>query len=246
MSNGQILDTPLITDRPDQAESAETILLSYFQIETGFLYNKNNTSVLGVNNEIKSYDIASTLVRIGLSSRVELRIESGYLSEEILTLNKKETISGFRSLNIGTKIRLVNNPNSAPNISAIINFKLPVGKNSFKPQNIEPEVIFIFAKDLSHIFTLSVNVGSEWKNTENILGYFFSLALGISLTDKIGTYIEYFGNASTNVSLINKFDTGFTYLIKNNIQYDVSGGLDINTGTSDWFISTGLSFRLPN
>ncbi len=41
-------------------------------------------------------------------------------------------------------------------------------------------------------------------------------------------------------------DTGFTYLITNNMQYDISGGLDLKAGTSDWFISSGFSFRLPN
>lgn len=246
ISNRTNAQTQLITDRPDQAESAETILPGFFQIETGFLYNKNNINESGITNEIKSFDIASTLLRIGLSSVTELRIEGGFLIQETSILDINETISGLNGIGLGAKIRLVKNSDSTPSISTIINFKLPIGKNEFKSKNIEPEVILIAVKEISHALTLSTNIGTEWNSSDEILGYFYSLSLGISLTENIGTFIEYYGNSSSNISPVNKMDTGFTFLIKENIQFDISGGLDLNNGTSDWFINTGFSFRLPN
>lgn len=242
----QVLQKPLITDRPDQTESAETILPGYFQIETGVLFNKTNFRLMGVNYVVKSYDFAGTLVRIGLNSKTELRIGSSILYRKTKVLNKSEITTGLSGLSIGTKFRLLQDSNSYPNISAIINFNLPVGNNSFRPQNIEPEIVLISAKELSDILTLSVNVGSGWNSTDDNLNYFYSLSLGISLTGKLSSFIEYYGNSSSNISAVNKMDTGFTYLITNNMQYDISGGLDLKTGTSDWFISSGFSFRLPN
>jgi len=242
-TSGQTLQEPLITDRPDQAESAETILPGFFQVETGFLFNKNTTNT---NFEIKSYDYATTLLRVGLAKDVELRIESSLLSQEFKSLNNKSTTTGISGLNVGAKIRLVKNSNSIPNISAIFNLKLPVGEVTFRPKNAEPEFVLIVSKDLSDIVTYSANIATERNSEEDIFNFFYSLSFGISLSDKFGTFMEYYGSSSSFASAANKFDTGLTYLIKDNFQLDISGGLDFKTGTSDWFVSTGFSFRLPN
>ncbi len=58
----QINQKQLITDRPDQTESAETILPGYFQIETGVLFNKANFRLMGLDRNIKSSDIALHLL----------------------------------------------------------------------------------------------------------------------------------------------------------------------------------------
>ena len=117
----QVTQQSVITDRPDQTESAETILPGYFQIETGVLFNKTNFRLMGVDYVVKSYDFAGTLVRIGLSSKTELRIGSSILSERTTVLNKNETTTGLSGLNIGTKIRLLQDSNSYP--SVFRNFK---------------------------------------------------------------------------------------------------------------------------
>lgn len=240
---GQNKQPTLITDRPDQAESAETILPGFLQFETGFLFNKNTENA---NLVIKSYDIANTLLRIGLGKDIELRIGNNLFSQISESSTNKIITTGIGGLDLGTKFRIIKDLKNIPNISAIINFKLPVGKINFSPKNIEPEIVLILSKDLTDIFSISANIGSERISSDDVLEYFYSLAFGISISNKIGSYIEYYGSSSSIISAVHKLDTGLIYIFKNNIQFDISTGLDLKNGTSDWFISSGFSFRLPN
>ena len=75
--------------------------------------------------------------------------------------------------------------------------------------------------------------------------YFYSVALGIGITDKIGTFIESFGYIPDKGKINFLIDSGFTFLVLQNLQLDVSGGLGINDESADYFISMGLSFRIP-
>ena len=40
-------------------------------------------------------------------------------------------------------------------------------------------------------------------------------------------------------------DAGITFLIMNNLQFDLSGGIGLNKAATDNFISFGISCRLP-
>ena len=60
----------LITDRPDQTESPNTVPLGFYQLELGATFNVNEIG--SFRNETLS--VPETLLRIGLSDRLELRL----------------------------------------------------------------------------------------------------------------------------------------------------------------------------
>lgn len=65
----------MITDRPNQTESAAIVPKGHFQIETGFVFQGDEA------NKVKSDEIAlfTTLLRYGINKNFELRLGSGYL-----------------------------------------------------------------------------------------------------------------------------------------------------------------------
>lgn len=63
-------DEPLVTDRPDATESAVTVGNGTFQIETGFVLEKYESSFGSISET--NYNIASTLFRYGIGEDFEV------------------------------------------------------------------------------------------------------------------------------------------------------------------------------
>ena len=98
---------------------------------------------------------------------------------------------------------------------------------------------------ISHIVseTLGVgyNVGYDYFGTGK--GDFtYSVALGISIFDKLGIYLESYGNVIEFDNHEANFDTGITYLIKDNFQLDVSFGTGINHTMN--YVAAGMSINI--
>jgi hypothetical protein len=104
---------------------------------------------------------------------------------------------------------------------------------------------FAFSHTLSDHFSFGYNLGAEWE-AETGPGYFYTAALGIGLTEKVGMFVEGFGLFATGADNKHLADAGFTWLLLPNLQFDISGGIGLNEAASDFFISTGLSYRIPD
>ena len=65
-------EVPLITDRPDQTESAVTVPKKSLQIETGAVYEFDRIG----STEIRSLHFAKTLFRYGVTDCLELRLDT--------------------------------------------------------------------------------------------------------------------------------------------------------------------------
>ena len=75
----------------------------------------------------------------------------------------------------------------------------------------------------------------------------YSVALGVRLTDRLGTFLELFGDRQVTSPLATSasMDGGLTLLLTDIVQLDVYVGSGLRGPTSDLFVGTGLSFRLP-
>ena len=73
----------------------------------------------------------------------------------------------------------------------------------------------------------------------------YTIAYGYSISDKVGTFLEIYGDLPENSHFNHFWDAGFTYLIDNNFQLDISGGTGISQNIQDIYISAGISFRIP-
>ena len=70
----------------------------------------------------------------------------------------------------------------------------------------------------------------------------YSLVLGIGLSDKMGMYVETFGEYFDFAELTSNFDSGLTYLVKDNLQLDFSLGLGLTQIMNDF--SLGFSWNI--
>jgi hypothetical protein len=184
-------------------------------------------------------------LRYGISNSIELRTGGGYNIQKTETGSIEEEISGLSDVFVGAKWRLTQH-NSTPTQTAILfHLLLPVGQKQFRSETVIPQVIFALAQDISENFSLACNAGGTWNYKEEVSEYILSVAGGLGITESIGGYAEAYGEYSNVNFPAYFFDGGITYLPAGNIQLDASAGVGIVNNTSFWFVSTGLSVRLP-
>lgn len=241
--NAQIVED-IITDRPDQTESAATIPKNHIQFEAGgtFDVDKSENSIM-----TKNYSAPSVLIRYGLLNNVELRLGSEYSQEKIF-FNETEMSDnkGFAPLYLGTKIGLIKEKKIIPQTAVIIGLQIPFEKNNiFQPEKAGIEYRLTMKHTLNETFTLSYNLGGEWDGDEKKTTALYTLSLGISLADKLGMYAESYGFYSKNSTADNRMDGGLTYLLMPNLQGDVSAGFGINETSPDYYLGLGMSYRIP-
>ena len=242
--NAQEKRPELITDRPDQTESAVVVPLRSLQIETGFLMQKNETD-LAVE---RLFAYTTTLLRYGLLERLELRIGLDLLSErlEIKHTDIKEHITGTGPLLLQFKYKVAEERGWIPDIAFIGGATLPcVAKELFRTAGVAPAFRLALSHTLSDRLALGSNLGAEWDGESRDPGFYYSFVLGITATEKLGIFTEFYGLMREPGKRMHLFDAGFTFLVLHNFQLDLSGGVGLNKIAFDSFISFGFTYRLP-
>ncbi len=236
--------TEMVTDRPDQTESSIVVPLKSLQIESGFVYAMDENTLTREKNI--SYN--TTLMRYGLLENMELRLGIEYAGEETLDKNMetKTSSNGFCPLYTGIKIQVAHERGLLPEVAFLAGLELPfTAHKTFKTSHTAANMRFSLSHTLSERFSLGYNLGAEWDGDTPVPSYFYSVALGLSITGKAGAFIEFFGLVPEKGNSTHLIDGGITFLINPNLQLDASGGLGLNEEALDYFISFGISCRLP-
>lgn len=232
----ELLTQDLITDRPDQTESAVTVPLYSLQIESGFVY-ENIKDKIPVDN----YSIAGTLFRYGLTDKIEMRFGAGYL------INKNDvTNSSFGDFLLGAKFNILTEEQAHFDFGLLLHTTLPIGDKILNPDKFEPELIAAFSSSVSDNLSISANLGGVNNASLQKIVYIYTGAVGLSLNEELGAFIEMYGNFLSAISPTHNFDGGFTYLLNDELQLDFSAGNSVSAVNKSWFISSGISVRFSN
>ena len=209
----------IITDRPDQTESAVVVGEKKIQIESGILNQQETDGERRLSAPIN-------LFRYGISKKVELR----------LNLEHSEEINyGIESIEIGSKINLNKNQNSLTKVGFLSHLLLPK-----KDENLGIMNLISISHDQVENLSIGYNLGyTYFFNESGFLKY--SIALGTGISEKIGFFIETYGEVEKSKIPRSNFDSGFTYLVKDNLQIDISFGIGINNEMN--FQSMGFSWK---
>lgn len=232
----------LITDRPDQTESSAVVAPGYVQIETGFVYSREA-------GDSGALEYPTTLLRVGVVDRLEARIGvPGFVSEF-----EGNNATGLGDAELGLKLRLIHENGPRPEIALLASTSVPIGHDAFSSDRFDPAFRFAFSHTLTERFSLGYNAGAAWetaptpsgKTTTTALQY--TIAGGIGITEKLGAFVELFGDIGLSApgGPAHSLDGGLTYLIRPDIQFDVSAGFGLTEEAPDYFLGAGISVRLP-
>ena len=208
------------TDRPDQTEGTHVLRNGDFQIESGWTFNSDGGSL---NN----------LLRIGTFKGIELRFSTNLISghEDMTGL-----FPSLDNLEFGAKFKILDKKETLTKISFLSHLSVSTEYSDNSGGLLNRILV---SHELSESFEIAYNLGySKYFEQDNGL-LVYSLVITKSFGN-LGAFVEIFGDSYSN------WDLGITYLIKDNLQADISYGQGINNELSYLSIGAAWNFSLKS
>jgi hypothetical protein len=234
---GRAQDTELVTDRPDFTESATVPGHGRVQVEGGWTVEESG--------EAREHSLGEILVRIGLGERFEARIEPGsWISVD----DGVDDLSGLDDAGVGFKLLFLEEQAPAiPATAFLLSTSVPTGDDEIGSSEWQPEARLALAWTLSEVWSLGANAG--WgrpddgdERFDQALG---SVALGRSLGERLGMFLELYGFAPVAPEEDDAavFDGGLTLGFGPDAQLDVRAGVGLTDVAPDWLFGLGFARR---
>ncbi len=235
---------PIVTDRPDQTESAESVPSSFIQFELGWTFTREKKG----NETQENHSLPETLLRVGLGRGLEARVGfSGFVFENQFATGESQqntNTSGTGNAEIGFKYEV--GEWGGGQMAFLGGISIPMGQSDFSNQYVDPSFRLLVAHSLGERLSLGYNIGVEDIRTQLKTPY--TIALGVGVSNRFGAFIESFGafGLTEGLGASHSLDGGFTFLASDALQFDINVGVGLNEAAEDWFVGGGFAFRLPH
>jgi len=245
---GPNLDEPLVTDRPDFTEASSTVGRGVLQIESGYTYVRNKDP----GDDSTTHSAGEVLFRYGIfADWLEFRLQVLPVSQTSSTgAGPSTTTSGVGDLYLGAKIGLTPQEGLWPEMALVPQMTVPSGSRAFTNNEVLPGVNWLYGWDVNDFLALGgstqFNNRIDGGTGETYTEWAQSITVVYSLTEKVGAYTEWFMLSPTGADteqVEHYIDGGFTYLLSNDVQFDVRAGYGLSSAADDFFAGTGLSIR---
>ena len=218
---------PIETDRPDFTESSATIPKGRWQLEAGYTMQRAGGT---------SHSLPESLLRAGVSSRVELRFAQN--------LSAADGALSFEDVTLGAKLSLGGQQGARPELALIVLSTLPTGGTRVTAATMLPSAVLLAGWELGGRWSLggSAIAGREVDDHLELAG---SAVVGYTLSDRWRSYVETFtiqpvsGNGGERGE--SYLNGGFAHLITPMVQVDVRAGVGIGGSAARYFGGVGLS-----
>lgn len=210
------------TDGPDFVDSSEAVGKDRLQIEQDLVSERDRR-----NAALRRTISTPTLMRLGISETVELRLEGDTLVRATTADSGIDTtVSGHGDLGMGLKWHSQDRDEARnkPAISWILQLDTPSGSKDFRGRGIRPSLRSVITWDLPHEFSLGAMPGLARDSRAD--GHrFTSGILGISVARRLTERFRIFVESSTaqiaraeNGGVVSAWDFGTAYLLTDNWQ----------------------------
>lgn len=247
------LSEPLITDRPDFTESTEAVPRGHLQLEAGYTFTYDREG----SDRTREHTAPELLVRVGVVENLELRLGwDGYSWTDALfetetrrgrRVGREDWSQGANDLSLGVKYKFFDQDGLVPHFGLIAGATVPSGSAGVSSGDVDPEVVLLWAYDITDSFAVAGNVGFFAPSDEG--DRFFqttaSISAAFALGDRVGAYVEYFGlyPNTEDSDTAHSANCGLTYLISNDFQIDWRIGAGLNEEADDFFTGIGFAWR---
>jgi hypothetical protein len=218
-------------NRPGQVINPDIVPAGNFMIETGFQYGKN----LGSRN----YLLPVTSVRYGLNGNIEISLNACNIYE----VDKE--LFGLTSYNIGSKIAICEQKNLLPKITFVAAYILPfAGVESLRPENSGGLMQLAVSHTVGDRCTVYSNLGATWNGNDPFPVYNYVVSIYVSPIKNLWAFAELYGLAPEKGTGNTSSDMGLSYLVADNVQIDLSFGMDLADPGNNHFVQIGAAFQI--
>jgi hypothetical protein len=238
----------IATDRPDFVESSDVVGKGRLQIETSVAVERDSRD--GVRSRLYS---TPTLLRMGVSETVELRLETdGLLDQRVDEAGVRTSERGVADLSIGAKWHVQEGDEEGlrPGIAWLLHVDADSGSRAFRGQGWRPSLRLVAEWEFAGGYSAGVMPGLFIERNdlgERYVGGILAAVAGKSFTDQTRGFVELSGQqlaSSKNGGNVVTFDLGLAYLVSRSMQVDtaVSWGLNKNTPDISWIAGFSVRF----
>lgn len=246
-TGGPNLDEPLVTDRPDFTEASSTVGRGVAQVEFGYTFAYDSAN--HVSTRTQSW--GEPLLRYGfLADWLEFRAALFPLSQRIVSEGRRRETSDVADLYFGLKLGLTPQAGVAPEMALVPQITIPTGSSAPKTGEVLPGLNWLYSWELTERLSLGgssqFNRALDEGSGRAHLLLAQSITSGYRFTNRLGLYAEWFAlvpHSAETARPQHYFDFGFTYLLSDDIQWDIRYGKGLNRAAADFFVGTGLSIR---
>ncbi|HTL07014.1 MAG TPA: transporter [Chitinophagaceae bacterium] len=221
----------LETDRPDQSDGASIVEKHKWQLESSLYY----TALEGEKNAF----ISSTLLRYGVSKKLELRMlaEQGKNRDNFI----EGTAHSQYPLAVSAKWGLVQDKKGWPDISVVGYLQLPF-TNGDQPHYWSPALLLITEKEWGQ-FTLTSNVGIKQEPFSTDWDWQATADLKYALAEQWQIFGEYFSQFGKEEPFHN-VDAGLLFFPSKKWMLSLSGGTSLRHMPGNRFVNAGFAVQL--
>lgn len=235
---------PLATDRPDFTEASSTVGRGVSQLEVGYTLF-HDTRGAAVRSHLHS--TPEFLWRQGLGADwFELRVGWNYASEEFLDAQ----FSGAEDMYLGCKLWLTPQRGPWPELAVMPQMTVPTGHPQFTAGEVLPGVNWLYGWDIRDRWSLAgstqFNRALDPGTDDAYIECAQSCTVGLTWTPRWKSYAEWFAFFPSGAAVQateHYFNGGVTWLLTDDVQWDIRAGLGLNDAAADAFYGTGLSIR---
>lgn len=234
----------LASDRPDLVESSQVVGKGRVQLETGLLLERDRS---GEGRE-RTLSMP-TLLRLGVSANLELRIETDGRSIRHETGDgRRSTQAGYADTALGFSWHAWDAAGSRPSVAVLAAAELDSGSRAFRGQGLRPSLRVAAEWDLPGEMSLGVMPGIGVERDEG--GRYRYGILAAVIEKPLGERLRGFAELalpqiarSRHGGVEATFDIGAAYLLSKDVQLDAMFSRGLNSRTPDAALTFGISLR---
>jgi len=227
----------MTADRPGMATTADIVIPWTLQAESGSSFERSGSGTLR-----QDYILYNTsLLRFGFNKNAELRLQTDFARLK----TDSADIMGLDPIVLGTKLLLTRGNWIIPKTSVLMNVTLPwIGKKDFRPSGLLPSFYLLMQKDITKNLGICCNLGAQYDDFSKVPVEFFALCVTYGFTDKFSAYVENYDYFFSGVKPVNSIDVGCAYQFMDNLQFDVSGNMNLQDFSHYFMINGGVAWRI--
>ncbi|WP_186774873.1 transporter [Allorhodopirellula solitaria] len=236
-------DSPLVSNRPSFTAASSVVGLGVFQIESGYQYTSDD----GGGQRKHSSTYPNTQFRYGVFANwLELQCAFDFTSQSINGIDS----TSANDLALGFKFGLTPQDHWRPQMALISQMNVGVDRGAGANEDVLPGINWIYSWSIGD--SLAVTGSSQFNRAidgvtdETYNQWAQSGVASYSLSDRASSFGEFYGLYPSNADTAGAqhyFDAGFLYLLSDNVQWDIRGGLGLNDRADDYFAGSGLTVR---
>ncbi len=237
---------PITTERPDFTNSSRTVGRGRVQLESGYTYVADGSG----SNRVVGHSYPEALLRLGvLANWFEVQVGQNFRSARPTGLTPT---NGAEDLYLAVKFALTPQDGVRPETALTLQATVPTGSRDNTGNRTLPGLLYLYSwdlvPDLVSLAGSTVATAAVDPDDHTYLLAAQSLSVGYTLTDRLGSYTEFFGllpagATAAGVGPEYYFNGGFLYRVTPDFQLDVRAGVGLNRGADDFFTGAGFAVR---